>query len=95
MSNAPIVKDVVKAARSVAGDQPGKMAGTQLAEARASEARATEADKRMQRRERATEAAETGRLRAARGRGRGYRSLMSRARSEDGQSKGGKTTLGG
>ena len=96
MSNAPVAKNVVKAAKSVVSEVSGKkpkvMGGTQLAQAQAAE---TAASKTMQRRERATEAAETGRLRAARGRGRGYRSLMSSSRMEDQAGKGGKTTLGG
>jgi len=95
MSNAPVAKNVVKAAKSVVSEVSGKkpkvMGGTRLAQAQATEA----ASKTMQRRERATEAAETGRLRAARGRGRGYRSLMSSSRMEGQEGKGGKTTLGG
>lgn len=47
------------------------------------------------RRERAAEAQSSGRMRAARGRGRGYRSLLSQSRMEDQQGKGSKTTLGG
>lgn len=54
-----------------------------------------QAEKMAVRRERATQAAASGRLRAARGRGRGYRSLLSQSRMEDQQGKGGKTTLGG
>ena len=50
---------------------------------------------REQRRDRQEAAQSSAGLRAARGRGRGYRSLLSDARMEDQQGKGSKTTLGG
>lgn len=53
------------------------------------------AEQRMQRRDRQEGAARAAGLRAARGRGRGYRSLLSQSRMEDQQGKGSKTTLGG
>jgi len=56
---------------------------------------ASAAEQRMQRRDRQEGAARAAGLRAARGRGRGYRSLLSQSRMEDQQGKGSKTTLGG
>lgn len=91
------MSNVIKAPVELIKKTIGKSGRPLVEEIRAgSPAAASEAaEKSMQRRERATEAVSAGRLRAARGRGRGYRSLLSDARMEDQSGKGGKTTLGG
>lgn len=96
MSNAPVIKEVVKPLKEVTDavgitEKPRPAAPAARAASAAAPAGLTAAE----RRERGEEAVASGAMRARRGRDGGYRSLLSSARMTQAVSKGAKTTLGG
>lgn len=93
MSNAPVVREVIKPARKIVSEVVGGGQAPQPRQAAAAPAPAQQqAERRMMRQDQAQAAQEAGLMRARRA--GGYRSLLSPGRAGDAM-KGAARTLGG